>query len=190
MDKEDKIRESILEAAETLFQRWGIHKTTMEDIAREAGKGKSSIYYYFKSKEAMLEAVAMRQAERITLAVQKEVAAKTTAREQLLAYVTTSFRETRQAVTLFAIARGEIRANQQLIRGVVDQYYARHAEFVGKILRAGIERHEFHSIGIGDLPAATRAIVTVVRSLILDLFIASDDTASIDLIIELLSGGL
>lgn len=45
MNKDDLVKTSFLQAAEKLFQRWGINKTTMEDIAREAGKGKSTLYY-------------------------------------------------------------------------------------------------------------------------------------------------
>ena len=35
--KDDIVRAEILKAAERVFQKWGINKTTMEDIAREAG---------------------------------------------------------------------------------------------------------------------------------------------------------
>ena len=54
MHKDDIIRADILRAAEALFQKWGLKKTTMEDIAKEAGKGKSTLYYYFKSKAEIL----------------------------------------------------------------------------------------------------------------------------------------
>lgn len=190
MDKEDQIRESILSAAETLFQRWGIHKTTMEDIAREAGKGKSSIYYYFPNKEAVIETVVMAQGERITRLVRDEVARRSTAREKLLAMVSTSFRATRGAVTLYAIARGEVRADRKLIDGVMEKYGARQEEIVAEILRFGIARREFKSLGGADVPSTARAVVAVMRSLIVSLFIESDDFELIDRIIQLLAEGL
>ena len=37
-----------------LFARKGYHSTTMRDIARELGMHQSSLYHYFKSKEAVL----------------------------------------------------------------------------------------------------------------------------------------
>jgi AcrR family transcriptional regulator len=39
--KDGDVKNSILEAAKRVFQKWGLNKTTMEDIAHEAGKGKS-----------------------------------------------------------------------------------------------------------------------------------------------------
>jgi len=40
-----------LEAAAVLFERYGYRKTTIEDIAQEAGIGKGSVYLRFESKE-------------------------------------------------------------------------------------------------------------------------------------------
>ena len=47
-------RDRILDAAERLLARFGYKKTTMEDIAREAGLGKRTLYLHFASKEALL----------------------------------------------------------------------------------------------------------------------------------------
>ncbi|MBP8960298.1 MAG: TetR/AcrR family transcriptional regulator, partial [Bacteroidales bacterium] len=41
---------------------FGFHKTTMEEIARALKIGKSSIYYYFNSKEEIFEAVVRYEA--------------------------------------------------------------------------------------------------------------------------------
>lgn len=47
-------REAILDAAEVLFVRYGFKKTTVDDVAGEAGVGKGTIYYYFAGKEELL----------------------------------------------------------------------------------------------------------------------------------------
>lgn len=44
-------RELILDAMDTLMARYGYRKTTMDDLAREAGISKRTIYLYFPSKE-------------------------------------------------------------------------------------------------------------------------------------------
>jgi AcrR family transcriptional regulator len=45
----DDKKERIITIAEQLFARFGIQKTTMEDIAKKARMGKSTMYYYFKT---------------------------------------------------------------------------------------------------------------------------------------------
>src|SRR5437764_6276067 len=48
---ERKLREErILDAATTLLVRWGYRKTTIDDVALEAGVGKGTIYLHWKDK--------------------------------------------------------------------------------------------------------------------------------------------
>jgi AcrR family transcriptional regulator len=49
-------RNDILEAAITAFGRTGLHGTTMQDIAKEAGYTAASLYTYFKSKQEIVDA--------------------------------------------------------------------------------------------------------------------------------------
>lgn len=63
MIDKDKYRESIVLASSEIFSRFGYRKTTMDEIARALNKGKSSIYYYFKSKEEIFEAVIDHEAQ-------------------------------------------------------------------------------------------------------------------------------
>lgn len=50
----------ILDAAERLLLRWGYRKTTVDDVAREAGVGKGTIYLHWKDKGAMFRAALWR----------------------------------------------------------------------------------------------------------------------------------
>jgi AcrR family transcriptional regulator len=49
--------EAVLRAAATLFARDGYQATTIEDIAREAGISKPTVYQYAKSKQWILEQI-------------------------------------------------------------------------------------------------------------------------------------
>ncbi len=75
VDKEE-YRERIILTASKIFSHYGFRKTTMEEISRALKKGKSSIYYYFQSKEEIFEAVVLYEANqlrtRLTTAI-KEV---------------------------------------------------------------------------------------------------------------------
>jgi AcrR family transcriptional regulator len=50
-------RSDILDAAIRAFARTGLHATTVQDIAQEAGYTAASLYTYFKSKQDLLDAV-------------------------------------------------------------------------------------------------------------------------------------
>ncbi|MFP6681090.1 MAG: TetR/AcrR family transcriptional regulator [Gammaproteobacteria bacterium] len=56
----DEIREAILTAAQTRLLRFGYHKTTMVEIANEAGMSAANLYRYFKNKQDIVAECANR----------------------------------------------------------------------------------------------------------------------------------
>ena len=56
----------ILDAAGALILRWGYNKTTIDDIARQAGVAKGTIYLHWKTREELF--TALMQRERLVLA--------------------------------------------------------------------------------------------------------------------------
>ena len=62
----DAERESrILDAANDLITHYGYDKTTVDDIARTAGISKGAVYLHFQGKEALFEALLLRESERV-----------------------------------------------------------------------------------------------------------------------------
>ncbi len=61
--KKDLNRENILKIAREIFSKYGFKKTTLDDIANAVRKGKSSLYYYFESKEDLFQAVIMKEVD-------------------------------------------------------------------------------------------------------------------------------
>jgi AcrR family transcriptional regulator len=59
-------RAEIMQAAGNLFQTQGYETTSVDEIVRAAGIAKGTFYYYFKSKEEILEALAQQMCADIT----------------------------------------------------------------------------------------------------------------------------
>ena len=62
MVNKEEYRKKIIKTAGQIFSRYGFKKTTMEEIAKALKIGKSSIYYYYQSKEEIFEAVVLNEA--------------------------------------------------------------------------------------------------------------------------------
>ncbi|MBL4813393.1 MAG: TetR/AcrR family transcriptional regulator [Rhodobacteraceae bacterium] len=62
----DERPKEVLDAALTLFTKQGYAKTTVDQIAREAGLSKGTVYLYFASKEALLEGLVTRTVVSVT----------------------------------------------------------------------------------------------------------------------------
>lgn len=52
-----KTREAILDAAVQMFSIWGVSRTTLAQIAKEAGVTRGAIYWHFTNKEDLLSAL-------------------------------------------------------------------------------------------------------------------------------------
>jgi AcrR family transcriptional regulator len=59
------IRPALLDAAERLLLRYGYRRMTVDDLAREAGIGKGTVYLHFDSKEEVALAVVNRWSDRV-----------------------------------------------------------------------------------------------------------------------------
>ena len=70
-DAQQRINE-ILNAAEYLFSTKGYEQTTIRDMARRMGVAQGTMYYYFKSKDKVMEGVFGRKADTILAAVRQE----------------------------------------------------------------------------------------------------------------------
>lgn len=60
-------RHRILDAAEACFARNGFHRTTMNDVAAEAGMSAGNLYRYFANKEAIVTGLTERDRELIAV---------------------------------------------------------------------------------------------------------------------------
>jgi AcrR family transcriptional regulator len=61
----------ILDAAEYLFSSKGYLGTTISDIAKKMGVAQGMLYYYFKSKEEILESLVIRQSSSFLAEIKK-----------------------------------------------------------------------------------------------------------------------
>jgi AcrR family transcriptional regulator len=85
------LRDRVLDATERLLARWGYQKTTMEDLAREAGVAKRSIYLHFGSKEgvalASIDRIVARLVERLRAIAASDLPVADKLRQMLLTRV-------------------------------------------------------------------------------------------------------
>ena len=188
--KNDVVRAEILKAAERVFQKWGSTKTTMEDIAREAGKGKSTLYYYYESKEEIFDAVVTTEFERILQKAKALAENAGTARERLIKYIVGSLTEMNDKSGAYTIIRDEIKHNQSFIRRLRDMIQMREERYIEGILRAGLKDKEFAYIRKSEIATAAKTITGMMHALELYLLLENDDSAQIDIAVRFIANGL
>ena len=63
----------ILDAAAALILRWGYHKTTLDDVSRQAGVAKGTIYLHWKTREELFAALIKREKLETALEVKQRI---------------------------------------------------------------------------------------------------------------------
>ena len=83
----------ILDGALRALGRYGLAKLTLDDVAREAGCSRATLYRYFPGKSALLQAVLQSETARLTAGLEAALAEVTTLGEALAAVGTYGARE-------------------------------------------------------------------------------------------------
>jgi AcrR family transcriptional regulator len=71
----DARRREILVAAQRCFSRDGFHRTSMQDVFREAGLSAGAVYRYFPAKADIVAAIADESIARVVPAIERALAA-------------------------------------------------------------------------------------------------------------------
>jgi AcrR family transcriptional regulator len=65
VDNEDDARERLLNAAEACFERLGLRRTTIDDVAREAKVSRSTVYRYFDGRGDLIVGAYLRESDAV-----------------------------------------------------------------------------------------------------------------------------
>lgn len=169
MLKEEQIRNEVIDVARNLFDRFGYNKTTMEDIARATGRGKSTLYYYFSSKDEIFEAVSLNQTNEVFTKVREAIDKVPSAEEKLKVYISTTFTEFKKKTDLFSIG-GEIFSNYKRIERLRKKIDSTELNIVYNILNLGIKNKEF-CINDKSINMIAYLMVNTLRGMEIDLLI-------------------
>ncbi len=106
-------RRNILDAADKLFCNNGVDKTTMEQIAKEAGYSKPTLYGYFKDKDEVYFALVLEFIQKIVGKVDKAIDEHATFTETFMKVCQDLFRIATRYPLYFEGLIGNINVNIQ-----------------------------------------------------------------------------
>ena len=144
----NKSKQQIIEAAALTFDKYGFKKTTMDDIAYAAGKGKSSLYYYFKNKEEVFEAVVGHEAEHLKREIYEALNKTDHSVEKLRKYILIRMRRFVQRGNLYKALTDNFLNTFSFIEKIRDRHREWELEMLENILRSGIEQKEFKPVDV------------------------------------------
>ena len=168
--KEELIQEQILQAAGQLFHKYGLHKVTMDDVARAIGKGRSSLYYYYKSKEEILAAVMRHELDSMLDEVARAVDQASSVEEKIYAFSVTKLRGAHRWRTLYSTLETDMDADtlsafKTAKQGFRDRVIERQRALVRQILLDGIAQGELRERDEQELDMQAFVLLTSIAGI-------------------------
>ena len=157
--KEEKVQ-SILDTAKKMFGRYGLQKTTLDEIASMARVAKATIYNYFGSKDRVYLEVLRRETNEIVEKISSSVDQQVLPGDKLVAFARAKFRYMRQAVNILNLDREGVEKLLPGAESIRNELFQREVNIIRSILKEGVEKGIFH---INDVPLAAMAIGHALR---------------------------
>jgi AcrR family transcriptional regulator len=155
-------RAAILDAALRVFGQYGYRRTSMEDIARETGIGKGTIYLSFAGKEEVFQALSQRLAQRMLADAQAASRRPGTTANKLAAMNTAWFGTYADTIRRSPHAAELLDAKHRLSADVVAEAASRYKRLVRDVLTeaAGAGELDLESAGLTADTAAELLIAS------------------------------
>lgn len=175
------MRNTIINSASDVFEKFGFKKTTVDDIAQALRKGKSSIYYYFKSKEDIFKAVVEKEADAHRVKIEAIVASDQNAIEKIKSYVKTRMQAIKVMANYYTLIRNNDISNLDLIEKLRAKYDTEELVVIKSLLKEGMDNGLFK---IKDIELSAIALFTAMKGLEFPLFIDSPKADKLDKILD------
>lgn len=182
--KEDIVIRDIIDAARALFRESGFKKTTMGDIARSLGKAKSSLYYYYSSKEEIFEAVIQSEMDELLEQIHEAIGRAATSKEKLIAYCRCRLHRLSELCNLSDALKSEIATLHCVISEVKSRFDTTHVALVKEILEEGVRNGEFKKLNLDNIELVAYLMVSSFRGLAVPLMVSQAQSPRLDLQID------
>ena len=156
----DEVREQVVQAARQVFARFGFKKTALDDIARESRKGKSTIYYYFKSKDEIFKAVVDVEADIRAKAIEAEISQIEDPKLKMKTYIYVRMQAIKMVANYYEAIKNDMLDNLYFVNSFRSEHFEEEISRVQNILLEGIEKKIFT---IQNPLLTARTIVTILH---------------------------
>lgn len=154
-------RQNILKIAQDVFSKYGYKRATLDDIANAISKGKSSLYYYFESKEDLFHAVVLNEVEMLTQKLDQVINRNTDPIDKLRDYMLTKITTFRRLGDFHKSLESDSAA-LNYVNELVEHYEQDEIRFIKRILIEGVRKNVFE---IYDFKLAATGITMAIKGL-------------------------
>lgn len=144
-----KTRQRLLEVARDLFARKGLEATTMNDIAQYSGRGRRTLYTYFRNKEEIYYAVIEEELDRLSEKVDEVANANVQPEEKIFRLIYNHLSIIRDTVARNGTLRAEFFRNIWVVERVRRAFDEKELRIIRQVLQEGADTGRFRIANVG-----------------------------------------
>lgn len=144
-----KTRQKLIEVARELFAHKGLESTTMNDIAAASGRGRRTLYTYFRSKEEIYYAVIEEELERLSVKMDEVLSMNVEPEEKVFTLVYSHLNIIKDTVARNGTLRAEFFRNIWKVEKVRKTFDEEERRFLSQVLQEGVDKGRFRIDNVG-----------------------------------------
>lgn len=144
-----KTRQKLLEVARELFAHKGLEATTMNDIAAASGRGRRTLYTYFRNKEEIYYAVIEEELERLSEKMDEVASMDVEPEEKIFTLIYTHLSIIRDTVARNGTLRAEFFRNIWMVEKVRKAFDVEEHRILQKVLQEGVDKGRLRIENVG-----------------------------------------
>ncbi len=135
-------REKILAAAKKLIGHFGVRKTSIEDIAEEAGMSKANLYYYFSGKEDICMEVINIESRKLQEQIRKKSLEADSVEARIIMYIHHRLQYFYELKNKYKFLFKEFYSHKKGISRVRMNFYEFEGETIDNIIQGSLSNRE------------------------------------------------
>lgn len=143
-----KTRQKLIEVARDLFAHNGLEATTMNDIAQASGKGRRTLYTYFRNKEEIYKAVVEEELERLSERMELVAAQDAAPERKILTLIYAHLNAMRETVARNGSLRAEFFRNIWNVEKVRRAFDIEELNVLERVLQEGSDAGRFKIVNV------------------------------------------
>lgn len=140
------------------FAKYGLEKTTLEDIGKVVGLNKSSLYYYYKNKEDIFIEAAIEEGERYISSLQMQTVQKEGVKTQVWYYMQSRFEYYKNVLNMNAVSTETLNKILPRFFELYDHMMKREKRFLATLIKTAQQKKE---IGQTDEEAVASVLLNI-----------------------------
>ena len=159
-DVSEERKNQILDAASEVFIEKGFQKARMDDIAEKSNLSKGALYWYFKSKDAIVIDLFNRIFSREAEDLEGIIATNNPSSERLLVYTERVIKDVKRLMRFAPVAYEflSLAFRHKFFKKAFKSYLQDHMDILVPIIQQGVDSGEFRSMDPNEAAIALGAI--------------------------------